>query len=36
MRKKLMTISNKNVIDPREFKKLLGKSVFLEGHVSTS
>ncbi|NJE43137.1 hypothetical protein [Thermococcus sp. GR6] len=32
MREKLMIISNKNVVDPREFKKLLGKSVLLEGH----
>ncbi len=32
MREKLMIISNKNVVDPREFKKILGKSIFLEGH----
>ncbi|NJD98627.1 hypothetical protein E3E26_02290 [Thermococcus sp. LS1] len=32
MREKLMIISNKNVVDPREFKKVLGKSIFLEGH----
>lgn len=32
MREKFVIISNKNVADPRSFKRLLGNAAFMEGH----
>ncbi|HDZ36360.1 MAG TPA: hypothetical protein ENH81_05560 [Thermococcus sp.] len=32
MREKLVIISNKNTIDPRNFKRVLDKAAFMERH----